>query len=313
MLGGSFLRPRVKVLDKKPRLTCVAKTVHASIHVSRCSKSLQKHRFFFSLFVIVCFFCFFLNYDYLKCLWGLENLLMTLINIIPNLDHLAQDFGIAKTSIAHKGPNSMSLPVDDGVSVEAEEELKVVPVGQVGHSVGHVWHSVGHVGHSVGQTVTVSLGYAGQLQLVVPSVVVDITGAVVDVMIVELLGDVDEVVLAYRVVWAASVVDEQTGQFVVLIIGQSVVGSNVGHDVAASVVGFVVTVGQGVQVGTVGVVHGIAVVVVVGLAVLVVKQGGQVGAVVGVGVVTMICGSSTARTTVSYRVSSSICVALMTT
>lgn len=203
--------------------------------------------------------------------------------------------------------------VDDGVSVEAEEELKVVPVGQVGHSVGHVWHSVGHVGHSVGQTVTVSLGYAGQLQLVVPSVVVDITGAVVDVMIVELLGDVDEVVLAYRVVWAASVVDEQTGQFVVLIIGQSVVGSNVGHDVAASVVGFVVTVGQGVQVGTVGVVHGIAVVVVVGLAVLVVKQGGQVGAVVGVGVVTMICGSSTARTTVSYRVSSSICVALMTT
>lgn len=167
MSGGSF-KATGQSLGLKPRLTCVAKTVymHRSMYLAEVNRCKSTGSFFlisFSVFVFV-----FFNYDYLRCLWGLENLLMTLINIIPNLDHLAQDFGIAKTSIAHKGPNSMSLPVDDGVSVEAEEELKVVPVGQVGHSVGHVWHSVGHVGHSVGQTVTVSLGYAGQLQLVVP-------------------------------------------------------------------------------------------------------------------------------------------------
>lgn len=157
----------------------------------------------------------------------------------------------------------------------------------------------------------------------VPSVVVEEMEASVDVnvaetvlpVVLELLVDVGELVLVYEVVvWAVSVVDGQTGHaivltVVVLSVGQFVIGLNVGHEVMAVVA---VTVGQVAQVSSVGVVHGIALAVVVVSLVVEVKQGGQVGPVVGAVLVdvVIVCASSTARITVSVRlVMSSICIA----
>jgi len=143
----------------------------------------------------------------------------------------------------------------------------------------------------------------------------------VHIVVVETLGllvvgvfeGIGEVVVRFTVlvVCTRSVVNGETGSLVGLPVGQSVVGSNVGQDVVASVGDTVVHGGQGAQVCfVVGVVNGVVHEGVVSLDVVDVGQGGQVANVdVIVVVVATGCGSSTARTTVSNRLSLSICVA----
>lgn len=131
-------------------------------------------------------------------------------------------------------------------------------------------------------------------------------------LVVGLFGDVE--VGFTVVVWSRSVVNGETVSLVELPVGQSVVGSNVGQDVVVSV-DTVVHGGQDAQVcWVVGVVIEVVHdgVVVVSLVVVDDGQvgGGQVANVdVNVVVVTTACGSSTARATVSDRLSSSVCIA----
>jgi hypothetical protein len=143
---------------------------------------------------------------------------------------------------------------------------------------------------------------------VIPVSVV-VTEEVVCVVVVETLGllvvelfgkaGVEEIV----VVWIRSVVNGETGSPVGLPVGQSVVGSNVGHDVVS---GVVLHGGQDAHVGLVVncVVHGGA----VSIDVVDVGQGAHVDVVVVVVAATG-CGSSMARTTVSNRFGSSVCIA----
>lgn len=81
---------------------------------------------------------------------------------------------------------------------------------------------------SEGRAIPVSV----EVTEVVGEVVVDILGLLVGVE--ELLGDIGEVIVVGQivVVWTELVVNVLTGSPVGLPVGQSVVGSNVGHDVA---------------------------------------------------------------------------------
>jgi hypothetical protein len=132
-------------------------------------------------------------------------------------------------------------------------------------------------------------------------------------LVVGLFGDVEVGVTV--VVCTRSVVNGETVSLVGLPVGQSVVGSNVGQDVEVSV-DTVVHGGQDAQVSwVVGVVIGVVHDGVVLVSLGVVDDVGQVGGGhvanvdVIVVVVTTACGSSTARATVSDRLSSSVCIA----
>jgi hypothetical protein len=132
-------------------------------------------------------------------------------------------------------------------------------------------------------------------------------------LVVGLFGDVE--VGFTVVVCTRSVVNGETVSLVGLPVGQSVVGSNVGQDVEVSV-DTVVHGGHDAQVSwVVGVVIGVVHDGVVLVSLGVVDDVGQVGGGhvanvdVIVVVVTTACGSSTARATVSDRLSSSVCIA----
>lgn len=132
-------------------------------------------------------------------------------------------------------------------------------------------------------------------------------------LVVGLFGDVE--VGFTVVVCTRSVVNGETVSLVGLPVGQSVVGSNVGQDVEVSV-DTVVHGGHDAQVSwvvgvVIGVVHDGVVLVSLGVVDDVGQVGGgQVANVdVIVVVVTTACGSSTARATVSDRLSSSVCIA----
>jgi hypothetical protein len=132
-------------------------------------------------------------------------------------------------------------------------------------------------------------------------------------LVVGLFGDVEVGVTV--VVCTRSVVNGETVSLVGLPVGQSVVGSNVGQDVEVSV-DTVVHGGHDAQVSwVVGVVIGVVHDGVVLVSLGVVDDVGQVGGGhvanvdVIVVVVTTACGSSTARATVSDRLSSSVCIA----
>lgn len=133
-------------------------------------------------------------------------------------------------------------------------------------------------------------------------------------LVVGLFGDVE--VGFTVVVCTRSVVNGETVSLVGLPVGQSVVGSNVGQDVEVSV-DTVVHGGQDAQVSwVVGVVIGVVHDGVVLVSLGVVDDVGQVGGgqVANVDVIVVVgtstaCGSSTARATVSDRLSSSVCIA----